>query len=169
MSDTSDVIIPEGLESFARTADQAERLWVTGGLYTYKATPSESGAYLACEVQAPDGFAVPVHFHDHEEEGFYVARGEMTVFLDGVGHRLSQGGFAFAARGVSHSFRFEDPDTALLLLISPGNWHEKMFREMGEPAIGLRLPDNGGPFDAAALGAIANTYGSHIVGPPPTR
>lgn len=156
-------------QSIHRTPDGAEDLWVMGGLYSYKITPSESGAYLACELQGPEGFAIPVHFHDHEEEAFYVARGAVTMVLEGVEYRLEAGGVAFAPRGIPHSFRFESADAALLLLVSPGDKHVEMLRAMGEPAPRHALPDSPGNLDPAALGEIAGRLGTHIVGPPPLR
>lgn len=157
------------MKGIIRGPSEGEDLWVLGGLYSYKGTPDETGAYLACEVQAPDGFAIPVHFHDDEEEAFYVARGEVTIVIDGAEHRLAAGGFAFAPHGTAHAFRFDTPDSALLLLISPGHKHEQMFRAMGEPATDHRLPDGPGKLGPAELGPIGDQWGTHIVGPPPTR
>ncbi len=163
--------IPTGdLEKVARAADEGEALWVIGGLYTYKAVHAETGAYFACEVKAPDGFAIPVHFHDDEEEGFYVASGEVTIFLGDEERRLSAGGFALAPRGVEHAFRLETPDATLLLLLSPGTKHEALFREMGElaPERVPPPPPSEAP-DPAGLAEIAARHGTRIVGPPPIR
>ncbi len=156
-------------QTIVRPPDGAEELWVLGGLYSYKVTPSESGAYLACEVQGPDGFAIPVHFHDDEEEGFYVARGVVTILLEGEEHRLEEGGFALAPRGIQHAFRFDSADAALLLLVSPGHKHVEMFRSMGEPATRHAIPDSAGSVDLAELAETAGRLGTHIVGPPPMR
>ncbi len=128
------------LHPLTRTTAEGEALWVLGGLFTYKAVNAETGAYLACEVQAPQGFAIPVHFHEDEEEGFYVARGEVTIFLGDEEVRLSAGGFALAPHGVPHAFRCETPDATLLLLITPGSKHEALFRELGEPGGGAGCP-----------------------------
>lgn len=160
----------DGLRPVARTPDEEEALWVIGGLYTYKALHAETGAYFACEVQAPDGFAIPVHFHDDEEEGFYVATGEATIFLGDEQHRLPAGAFAVAPRGVRHAFRLETPGTTLLLLLSPGPKHEALFREMGEPARErVPPPPAGAPPDSGRLAEIAARHGTQIVGPPPVR
>lgn len=162
--------VPANVEGgFARRPHEGEALWILGGLYTYKATPQESGAYLACEVQAPDGFAIPFHFHDDEEEGFYVARGEVTIFLGEQERRLSVGGFALAPRGTRHAFRFETQDAILLLLLSPGPKHTDMFREMAVPAARHELPPAGIGKGPDELGPIGARFGTHIVGPPPQR
>jgi hypothetical protein len=49
----------------ARGADDGERLWLLGGLYTYKAT---GDAYTLFEVRGPSGLATPMHRHGNEGE-----------------------------------------------------------------------------------------------------
>ena len=94
--------------SFAHATDDGERVWLLGGLYTYKATGDETGdAYSLFQVQGPGGLATPMHRHEHEEEGFYVVDGAVTIFADGVEHELRAGGFAFVPRGTAHGFRLD--------------------------------------------------------------
>jgi quercetin dioxygenase-like cupin family protein len=157
-----------GLTSISRDPEDGEAIWAAGGLYTYKAVFAETGAYFACETKGPAGYAIPVHFHDAEEEGFYVAQGEATIFLEDEARRLGAGGFAFAPHGVRHSFRLETADARLLLLVSPGPQHEALFRDLGIPAPQrLPPPPASGPPDFAVLGEIAARHGTRIVGPPP--
>jgi quercetin dioxygenase-like cupin family protein len=158
------------LRAFARENGEAEDLWILGGLYSFLGRNDETGAYLACQVKGPDGFAIPVHFHDDEEEAFYIASGEATIFLGDTERRLGPGGFALAPRGERHAFRLESPDTVLLVLLSPGPKHEAMFREMATPAAAHRIPPPTiEAVDPAELGATAAHFGTHIVGPPPIR
>lgn len=158
------------LQPLSRAPDEGEALWVIGGLYSYKAVNAETGAYFACEVLAPDGFAIPVHFHDDEEEAFYVAQGEVTVFLGDEERRLRAGGFALAPRGTRHAFRIETPDARLLVLLSPGPKHEALFRDLGEKAARREIPPPPTePLDPAKMGEVAARHGTRIVGPPPTR
>jgi len=158
------------LRPMSRAADEGEALWVMGGLYSYKAVHAETGAYFACEVKAPEGYAIPVHYHDDEEEGFYVAQGEATIFLGDEERRLGAGGFALAPRGVNHAFRLETPDAKLLVLVSPGPKHEALFRDLGEKAVRREIPPppEEQP-DPAKMGELAARHGTRIVGPPPTR
>jgi quercetin dioxygenase-like cupin family protein len=151
--------------------EEGDDLWLLGGLYTFKALGSGTrDAYTACEVAGPQGLAVPMHSHDGEEEGFYVASGVASIWIGDEKRELSAGAFAFVPRGIQHTFRLDSSDARLLLLISPGaHGHEQMFREMGEPADSHVLPPGpAAPPDAAALGAIAARHGTRIVGPPPT-
>jgi quercetin dioxygenase-like cupin family protein len=156
------------LTPISRDPDDGEAIWAAGGLYTYKALFTETGAYFACEAKGPAGYAIPVHFHDAEEEGFYVAQGEATIFLGDEARRLGAGSFAFVPRGIRHAFRLETADARLLLLVSPGPEHEALFRDLGAPAPErVAPPPPAGPPDMALLGEIAARHGTRIVGPPP--
>jgi quercetin dioxygenase-like cupin family protein len=151
-----------------RRNDEGEALWLLDGLYTFKATNAETGLYTIVEVKGPEGLAIPVHYHEREQEGFYVARGEVTIFLGDEERTLAAGGFAMAPQGARHSFRLETADATLLLLVSPGPAHEAMFREMGVPALARTIPEpSATPPDTAGLANVAAAHGTQIVGPPP--
>jgi quercetin dioxygenase-like cupin family protein len=159
------------LKAFALGPDQGEALWILGGLYTFKAMGKDTdGAYTLVEVQGPPGFSIPVHLHEREHEGFYVAEGRATIFLADEPVEVPAGSFAFAPIGAKHTFRLDAPNTRLILLLTPGNaGHEGMFDEMGEPAKERVLPPPPeSPPDPERLAAIASRYGTRIVGPPPS-
>ena len=155
-------------QTIIRGGDDGEALSLLGGRYTFKALHEETGLYTVVQVQGPAGLAIPVHYHDREEEGFYVARGEVTIILGDEERVLGAGGFAMAPRGIRHTFRLETPDATLVLLVSPGPAHEAMFREMGAPASAAGLAQQASnPPDPAELARIAASHGTQIVGPPP--
>lgn len=159
-----------GSETYWLGPNDGEAMWVLGGLYTWKALGAQTGGgYSLCEVRGPAGFAAPLHSHEQENEGFYVAAGEATLVLADDETCLVEGGFGFAPAGAPHTFRLDSPDARLLLLITPGAvGHEGMFAEMGEPATDHVLPaPPEGPPDFAALAAIAAKHGTTILGPPP--
>ena len=159
-----------GLLTYSLGSEEGDDLWVLGGLYTWKALGAQTGGdYSLCEVRGPAGFAAPLHSHQRENEGFFVASGEITLVLADVETRLVGGGFGFAPAGAPHTFRLDSPDAKLLLLITPGaSGHEGMVAEMGEPAAAHEIPGPpDGPPDFAALGAIAAKHGTTILGPPP--
>lgn len=158
------------LHAYVRGSDEGEALWVIGGLYTYKAIGAENAnAYSLIEVQAHGGLATPIHLHQHEEEGFYVVEGEVTLILDDKETRATAGSFAFAPRGVSHAFRFEAPGAKLLLLVTPGGaGHEALFRDIGETAtVHVILPPSKTLPDFGRLAELAARHGTIIVAPPP--
>lgn len=145
-------------------------LWILGGRYSWKALGAQTdGDYSLCEVQGPRGFAIPVHFHERENEGFLVTEGTVTLVLGDAEVRLQPGAFGFAPAGVHHAFRLDSVDAHLLLLITPGaSGHEAMFEAMGQPAETEGLsPPLLAPPDPGALSAIAASHGTVIVGPPP--
>ena len=153
---------------FTQTEAEGDALWMLGGLYTWKATGAQTNdAYSLCEVRGPAGFAAPRHIHDHEDEGFIVAAGSVTLLIGEEEISLREGGFGFVPRGTVHTFRFEVEGTCLLLLITPGgSGHEKMFAEMGAPAEARVVPAASPDVDPEKLGAIAARHGTRIVGPP---
>jgi quercetin dioxygenase-like cupin family protein len=147
---------------------EGEALWMLGGLYTWKATGAQTNeAYSLCEVRGPSGFGAPRHIHDHEDEGFIVAAGSVTLLIGEEEISLRAGGFGFVPRGMVHTFRFDDEATRLLLLITPGGaGHEEMFAAMGEPAQERVVPAAPPDVDPKKLAAIAEQHGTRIVGPP---
>jgi quercetin dioxygenase-like cupin family protein len=153
---------------FTATEVEGDALWVLGGLYTWKATAAQTNdAYSLCEVRGPAGFGPPQHIHDQEDEGFIVSAGSITLLIGEEKMTLGEGGFGFVPRGTVHTFRFDDEETRLLLLITPGGaGHEKMFAEMGAPAEERVVPAASPNVDPEKLGAIAARNGTRIVGPP---
>jgi len=159
--------VPE-LAVVSRGPDEGEALWVLGGLYTYRALPSETGAYLLVEVEGPNGLAAPLHIHDGEDEGFYVRTGTVRMVIGEQTIEASAGSFLLAPRGVRHAFVFASDDASLLLLLSPGSEHEQLFRAIGERAGTREIPTPASqPPNFERLGATAAKHGTRVVGPPP--
>jgi|FLYL01.1.fsa_nt_gi quercetin dioxygenase-like cupin family protein len=148
---------------------EEEAHWVLGALYSYKA-PAERmrGAYSAIEVRAPKGMAAPLHYQDQESEGFYVAEGTVTVFVEGSEVEAPPGAFVFAPAGVQHAFRFETEGRMLLLLTGASGRHEELFRAIGEPARRHEIPPPPETMpDLEEMQQAAARFGTFIVGPPP--
>ena len=157
------------LHVVSRGPDEGEALWVLGGLYTYRALPSETAAYLLVEVEGPRGLAAPLHFHEREDEGFYVRSGKVRFVVGDQTIEASAGSFILAPKGVHHSFLFASGDAGLLLLLSPGSEHEHLFRAIGEPAGKREIPSPlNQPPDFERLAATAAKHGTKVVGPPPS-
>jgi quercetin dioxygenase-like cupin family protein len=157
----------QDLRGFARGPDEGEDIWLLGGLFTFKALSRETGGnYSLCEIQAPEGFAIPRHYHDEETEGFYVVDGEVALLLGAETILLGPGSFGFAPPNLEHAFRIEGAGSRLVILITPGAPHEAMFREMGEPAAAHVVPPPpSSPPDPEALARIAAKHGTRITGP----
>lgn len=157
------------LSLVSRGPGEGEALWILGGLYTYRALPAETAAYLLVEVQGPEGLAAPLHLHEGEEEGFYVATGTVRIVVGDRTIEAVAGSFVPVPRGEPHGFVFASSDAKLLLLLSPGSDHERLFRAIGEPAVRREIPPRpSGPPDFDGLAATAAQHGTRIVGPPPS-
>lgn len=148
--------------------EDGEGYWVMGGLYTYKALAEQVGGdYTAVEVRAGAGMAIPVHYHDEETEGFYVADGAVTLLLGEDEVMAQPGSFIYAPPGIEHAFRFETEGT-MLLLFTRGTGHEGLFRAIGEPAPKRAVPGPPGQLpDPGEMAEVAERFGTYIVGPPP--
>jgi hypothetical protein len=119
---------------------------------------------LFFEDHMQQGKVTPTHIHPDADEAFYVLEGEIIVHLEGgTEHRLQQGGFFIALRGVPHAF-MTMTETRLLCIHTPGN-AQGFYRHSSEPATDDRID---GPVDFARVQAAANDYGGvELLGPPP--
>jgi quercetin dioxygenase-like cupin family protein len=141
-----------------------ETLQVLGGSYEFKATGADTAnEYTLVEVRAPKDFAIPMHVHDTENEGFFVVSGSVRLVIDDKIRDIGAGEFAFAPSGTAHAFKLSSDDAALLLMISPGaHGHEGMFREMADKPGAPSAPP-----EMETLARIAGKHGTRIVGAPP--
>jgi quercetin dioxygenase-like cupin family protein len=158
------------LHAISRGPEEGEALWILGGLYTYRALPSETATYLLVDVEGPRGLAAPLHFHERDDEGFYVQSGKIGFVVGDRKIEASAGSFILAPKGVHHTFVFASDDAKLLLLLSPGSDHERLFRAIGEPGGRREIPPppSRSP-DFERLAATAAKHGTHVVGPPPSE
>ena len=89
----------------------------------------------------------------------------MTFHVGGQAMTAGTGAFAFAPRGIAHSFTVDIEPTRVLVFATPSGF-ERFAMELGVPAmdeqppIGLAVP---GP---DVLGPVAARYDIEIVGPP---
>lgn len=137
-----------------------EVISLLGGVYRYAIVGADTdGRYSLFEVTGPSGFASPFHVHAEEREAFYVVDGAVTLYVAGRQTYSPAGSVAVVPAGTEHTFRFDQPDTKLLLLIDPGNHgHEELFRD---------IADAGPAPDFGRIAEIAARHGTTITGAPP--
>lgn len=165
-----EIVRTSEMKALTRGPADGEALGIFGGLYTFKARAEDNGgAYTLIEVQARAGFAAPLHWHEHEEEGFWVASGVVNLLIGEQVVRATAGSFSFVPRGTQHSFQFDSPDAKLLLLLTPGGaGHEGFFREIGDPLQSHTIPSPPSAMpDPWRMAEIAARHGTRVVGPPP--
>jgi quercetin dioxygenase-like cupin family protein len=145
-----------------------EPLWFLGTLVRFKLTGEQTGGRFALwEGVLPRGAAPPVHSHP-QDETFYVLEGEVTVWVESEERSLRRGDVAYAAAGVSHTFRVES-DTATMLFLSTPGGIDDYVRALAEPARWpwLQPPPDGPRVDAERLAAVEREHGVVRLGPPP--
>jgi uncharacterized protein YjlB len=90
------------------------------------------------------GKTTPMHLHPNEDEAIYVLEGELLVDMDGVQHRVAQGGLFVAPRGVPHAFMVTSEKARVLGLQTPGTgwaFYEALTEPVASPEEETRPPD----------------------------
>jgi quercetin dioxygenase-like cupin family protein len=140
-----------------------ERLWFIENLAEVLEARED---YSLVRMHSPAGGQPPLHVHEHEDEGFYVLEGSLTLWVgDEPPVKLVPGEYALAPHGVPHTYRTGDAGGVYLVTSAPGTFVPFM-REAGEPALQPSLPVLDGPPDAERLARIAAAHGITILGPP---
>jgi quercetin dioxygenase-like cupin family protein len=117
------------------------------------------GAFALLEVCGPPGDQPPLHLHRHEDEGFYVLEGELTLWVGDAMHVLRAGEGMLAPRGVPHTVRAGDGGGRWLVTSTPAGF-EAFVR-----AVGSSEPTTAPP-DLSELARVAAEHGIEILGPP---
>lgn len=104
-----------------------------GGYFRTLIAPEQTAEALAIlELTLPRGGEPPPHTHTHEDEAFYVVKGEIAVTVAEKTTLLKAGEALFAPRNVPHSFRILTESATLLNLMTPGRlWN--YFIEFSQP------------------------------------
>jgi quercetin dioxygenase-like cupin family protein len=147
------------------TAPTSPALWMLNSLMVERVTADQTnGAYTMLEQWVTADGNPPPHMHTREDEAFLVVDGEIDVTVGENTTRLGPGGFAFAPRGVPHTYAVVDGTAHLYVIASPGGI-EGFFRDLGEPAGALELPPPSAP-DVPAVVSTAARHGISILLPP---
>lgn len=96
----------------------------------------------------------PPHTHTHEDEFFYVRKGQVTFLSDGVRRTLGPGGFALLPRGTLHAFWNEADEDAILLIGASEGQFDGFFDAV---AMDIRAENAATP---QAVGAIVARIGA---------
>jgi mannose-6-phosphate isomerase-like protein (cupin superfamily) len=131
-------------QAHSRALDPAagRHLDLLGDLITFKAfTHETNGAYCLFEGRTRPGGGVPPHFHPEEDESFYVLHGAYRFQVGEEQVEAGPGSYVFVPRGVVHAFRNvgETPGT-LLVTVTPGGLHERLFLTFGRPVADPSAP-----------------------------
>jgi mannose-6-phosphate isomerase-like protein (cupin superfamily) len=93
-----------------------------------KASALSTGGSLTLIESTIEG-GPPRHVHSHEDEGFYLLDGSLTVYCGDDVFEAGARSFVFLPRGVPHHFRTSSGPATMLLIVTPGGI-EEYFREV---------------------------------------
>jgi quercetin dioxygenase-like cupin family protein len=147
------------------TTTAPNALWMLNSLMIERATAEQTnGAFTLLEQWITADGNPPPHVHELEDEAFFVLEGEIDVTVGTTTTRLGPGGFGFAPRGVPHTYAIVEGMAHLLVIATPGGI-ERFFRDLGEPAGELALPEPSAP-DVPFVVGTAACHGITILPPP---
>ena len=132
------------------------------GMRLLAGAPETSGALTLFEYTAPPRFPGPaLHVHRHEDEGFFVTSGTLTVQAGEDRIDVGAGGFIWAPRNVAHGFcNATDQPATFLGLVLPGHL-EQMFHDLAD-----YLEEAAPMINPARILEINKSHEIEIVGPP---
>jgi mannose-6-phosphate isomerase-like protein (cupin superfamily) len=161
---------------FSRTTDAQVREFLLGRgqRATILTTAAESdGRFDLVEGHKDPGTMSPLHLHRRYEERFWVASGELAVWVGEDHLVLGSGDYACVPVGVPHAFRAGVDGCHVLTISSPAGFAELVARggtpraPAGDAADGG--PDAGGDeLDLVRLMTVCDDIGDVLLGTPGT-
>ena len=128
------------IEQTSVRADLSRARQAPGMLLNFLAMPEETGgAYALIEARAVPGMEPPLHWHEHEDEAFYMIDGRMIVTIGDAEHEITSGDFLSLPRGIPHTQKILSDSVHALLLITPGRLAH-YFMNLTMPAADLTIP-----------------------------
>jgi quercetin 2,3-dioxygenase len=82
---------------------------------------------------------IPLHFHDREEELFYVLRGAVALWANDESRVLTPGDFGYIPPGTLHAYQLRGHHSTFVGPIVPGGW-DRFFDLTGEPFPAAAFP-----------------------------
>ena len=142
-------------------------IWHIDNLMTFKALADDTGGRLAVwEQLLPHRSSPPLHVHHGDDEAWFVLDGSVTFQVGDTSWTAEAGAFAWAPRGLPHTFRVDSPTARLLGLAVPGGF-DRFVLATGRPAASAtHPPPPEGPPDMARLIDAAREHGMEVLGPP---
>ncbi len=117
-----------------------EPRWYLANLFRVLVSSEQTdGAYSLLEMTVRQGFEPPAHYHEREDEAFYVLEGRIRFYLDGEEIVASAGEAVFLPRMVPHAFRVDTMTAKVLLLLTPGDFAH-FFINLSEEAPANVMP-----------------------------
>ena len=111
-----------------------------------------NGKYSVIITETPPNGGPPLHIHTHEDELFYVLKGNFDFFYGDLKVAAQKGDFIQLPRGIPHRFVNKDSSTGITMnTITPGGF-ENFFDDIAKFS-------KKHPLTKPRIDSIANAYG----------
>jgi len=152
----------KGFKVEAQKDRYQEELLIMGGLFDCKVSSKDTGGdLLIYDTVRHEKGGPAFHLHHHQDEWFYVIKGDFIVKVAEDTFTLRAGDSAFAPRTIPHAFaKTSEGEGQMLVLFQPAGMMEDFFKEMSK--LGTSIPKN----QEQTLKELWKTHGMEIVGPP---
>jgi len=108
--------------------------------FSFLATSKDTdGAFSLTHCYFRKDFTPPPHYHQNEDESFFILEGEMNFRVGEKKYVARAGDFVMLPKGIPHQFKLVSETAKALLLITPAGF-EDTFREFGRPVQSMDLP-----------------------------
>ena len=140
-----------------------ERLHILGGTFDCKVSAKDTNGQLCIfDTLRTNPGGPPLHFHEDQDEWFYVVRGEFKIQVGAEVFQLKEGDSAFGPRKIPHSFaKTSEGEAQLMVMFQPAGTMEAFFqqREALERETDPAKKE-------AGLKVLWDQHGMKVVGPP---
>jgi quercetin dioxygenase-like cupin family protein len=152
-------------------AGEGPGTWAMGSLFEHLVGAEETGEHFAMSlVTQPPGIATPLHRHTREAEALFVLEGLIEYRAGEETYELSEGAFLYLPLGLPHAFRIRGHQPAKFLALTAPGGLMGLYDEVGVPAAGMHLPQEGEgrsmPEEIGRWNEVGPRYGLEVVGPP---
>ena len=103
---------------------------------------------------SPPGEGAGPHYHEHEDEWFYIIEGDVSFFINDTWTEMSPGDCVYSPRGSVHAFKNHTDEPIRILIHTAPSGIEHFFAEAAEE---WAKPER----DMSRIMALAEKYGDH--------
>jgi quercetin dioxygenase-like cupin family protein len=126
-----------------------------GDMVQFHLTGAETnGAFSMSTVTAAPGGGPPPHWHENEDEWFYVIEGRVSFFASGQWTEMEPGAVAFAPRMSVHTYKNAGDTPARLLVHTSPSGFEHFIAKLSDECTKPNGPDMGKVIEIAEAHGI---------------
>jgi len=139
-----------------------KELLIMGGRFDCKVSSKDTdGDLLIYDTVRHEKGGPAMHFHYHQDEWFYVIKGDFIIRVGDDTFALAAGDSAFAPRTIPHTFaKTSEGEGQMLVLFQPAGSMEDFFIQMAK--IGKEVPKD----MEKTMKDLFAAHGMQVVGPP---